>query len=363
MQQFGIQSQTLRLNHHGTDSFLTDLDPYIVVFDRFITEEQFGWRVTEFAPNAIKILDTEDLHSLRASRKLALDQDKPFTTRSWIQHELTKREVASIYRCDLSLIISEFEMELLERKLKIPSSLLLYLPFLLEPLDRSACEALDTFEEREHFIFLGTGKHPPNIDAIKWLKNEIWPLIRKELPEVQLHIYGAYLPRHILEMEHPPGGFLVKGRVDDAEGVMAAAKVNLVPLRYGAGLKGKLIMGLSLGTPGVATKIAAEGLHGYPLKIAKSINSAADFAAQAVNIYKNEAVWGNLQKEGFEIINNQFNKDGFYRKFGKRLKMLQKNLEEHRNENFTGAMLLHHTMAGSKYMAKWIALKNSRDIN
>ena len=93
----------------------------------------------------------------------------------------------------------------------------------------------------------------PNIDAIRWLKNEIWPLVRKQLPTVNLRIYGAYLPESILQLHQPKEGFLVLGRADNAKEVLGEARVSLAPLRFGAGIKGKLVDSMICGTPSVTT--------------------------------------------------------------------------------------------------------------
>src|SRR5690606_4752526 len=123
-----ISVKSILLNDASFDEFIQELNPSIVIFDRYITEEQFGWRVTENCPNALKILDTEDLHLLRKAREEAVKNGKPAVAANLFL-DIAKRELASILRCDLSLIISEFEMELLQNTFKIPSDLLYYLPF------------------------------------------------------------------------------------------------------------------------------------------------------------------------------------------------------------------------------------------
>lgn len=363
LQKLGVQTVNLLLNHHSFDTFLQELNPNVVLFDRFITEEHFGWRVTEFAPNAIKILDTEDLHSLRYCRKREVENENDFQISSWVQNELTKREVASIYRCDLSLIISEYEIQLLEKELKIPLSQLLYLPYMLDPITDTDRSAWLPFDTREHFIFIGNGKHSPNTDAIKWLNEEIWPLIRRDLPKAELYIYGAYLPKAILELNQPATGFLVRGWVADAHLAMSCARINLVPLRYGAGIKGKLILGMRQGTPSTVTKIGAEGVSGLLHNAGCSNRNAAEFAEQAVRMYTNRRQWLKAQLNGVHIINDQFNKSAHYTRLRQNLAILEKDLEQHRAKNFTGSMLLHHTMAGNKYLAKWIASKNAHASN
>ena len=225
----GIEKVRIKLNDSSFDDFVTDLDPSIVIFDRFLTEEQFGWRVSEFAPNALRILDTEDLHSLRDTRQALFEKSIPFTFGAWRENDTTKREIASIYRCDLSLIISTYEMWLLTDILKMDSSQLLHLPFMLDALEEKTLAAWPSFENRKDFVCIGNGKHAPNVDAIIWLKKEIWPLIRKKLPDANLHIYGAYLPQHIRQMDNHKEGFRIMGWAESASSVLTAG-----PSRFSA---------------------------------------------------------------------------------------------------------------------------------
>ena len=132
-------------NDNAFDALILELNPDIVVFDRFYTEEQFGWRVSEICPNAIKILDTEDLHFLRFAREKCFLEKREITFQDFV-NEVFVREIASIYRCDLSLIISEFEMKFLQNNFSIASQILYYLPFLVDSIQE---EALNSFENRK----------------------------------------------------------------------------------------------------------------------------------------------------------------------------------------------------------------------
>lgn len=123
-----LKAVNIRLNDTSFDELLKEFQPDFVVFDRFVTEEQFGWRIHEFSPNAMKILDTEDVHFLRKSREVAYKNGKAID----FDHPMRLREIASILRCDISLIISEVEMNLLIEDCRIDPNLLLYLPFLEE---------------------------------------------------------------------------------------------------------------------------------------------------------------------------------------------------------------------------------------
>jgi len=125
-----------------------------VLFDRFMIEEQFGWRVAEQCPNALRVLDTEDLHCLRKGRQQAL-KDQAFFDKSYLQNETAKREIASVLRCDLTFMISQVEIEILVNQFKINEHLLYYLPFLLEPITKEEQKQLPNYKDRNHFITIG----------------------------------------------------------------------------------------------------------------------------------------------------------------------------------------------------------------
>ncbi|WP_299799543.1 glycosyltransferase [uncultured Maribacter sp.] len=349
-------SQDIKMNDSSFDVFVKELKPDVVLFDRFLSEEQFGWRVAENCPDALRILDTEDLHSLRHVRELCIKKDIPFTTDAWLADDKTKREIASIYRCDLSLIISSYELELLTKVIKIDNSLLLLLPFMVDEITTES--KWNSFNERKDFVFIGGGKHAPNIDAIKCLKSTIWPLIHTQLPEAKLHVYGAYLPQQILEMHNPAGAFLVHGRAEDVNEVMQSAKVCLVPLRFGAGIKGKLLSAMQNGTPSITTSIGAEGMHGILDWNGSIKDDFSEFASAAVRLFTTELEWQNAQVQGKTLVNTLYNKHSLEHIFIDKINQLQKGLITHRIQNFTGALLQHQTMTATKFMSKWIEEKN-----
>jgi O-antigen biosynthesis protein len=255
----GFRVQKIELNSPSFNTFIEEFNPAIVVYDRFMMEEQFGWRVIQSCPNALTILDTEDLHFLRKFREERL-KEAAVPSSALRKSDLARREIASIYRCDLSLIISEAEMHLLKHDFGVPKSILLYLPFMQEPISSERMKELPAFEERTNFISIGNFKHAPNVDAVHYLKNMIWPLIHKDLPGAQIHIYGAYPTPALLKLNDPATNFHVKGRADDAVEVVKNARVSLAALRFGAGLKGKLTEAMSCGTPVVTTEAGAEGM-------------------------------------------------------------------------------------------------------
>ena len=356
----GISQVAIELNHESFDTFVKQLNPDIILFDRFMMEEQFGWRVAEQCPDALRILDTEDLHCLRKGRQLAFKDNKPFDE-SYLFNDIAKREIASIYRCDFSLMISEVEIEILKTQFKVPDNLLLYLPFLLEEISESSTNNLLAFDERQHFITIGNFLHEPNYNSILYLKESIWPLIKKQLPKAELHIYGAYASQKVNQLQNNKDGFLIKGFANDVNEVMQNAKICLAPLRFGAGLKGKLIDAMQNGTPCVMTTIAAEGMFGNSQPNGFITDSPEDFANKAVKLYESKPDWKAYQNNGFAIIYKRFQKAEFLEHLYSKIDTISQNLSSHRRNNFTGQLLQHHTLQSTKFMSKWIEAKNQKE--
>lgn len=356
LDDYGITSQSIALNCESFDEYVKAYNPDIVMFDRFMMEEQFGWRVDKHCPNAVKILDTEDLQCLRNARHEAQKGEREFTT-SDLHSDIAKREIAAILRCDLSLIISSFEMSLLNSVFKVEPSLLHHLPFMV---DLSALpKTTKSFDERAHFMTIGNFRHAPNWDAVLYLQ-KIWPLIRKQLPQAELHIYGSYPPPKATALNNPKTGFLIKGWADNAYDVMQSARVCLAPLRFGAGIKGKLLEAMIMQTPSVTTNIGAEGMQNdlpWPGKLA---NNAEDFANAAVELYNNQTDFEHAQQAGNTLLNTLYDKVKLSAALINKIDVISSDLTAHREKNFTGQMLKHHTMRSTQYMAQWIAEKNKK---
>ncbi|MBB1405186.1 glycosyltransferase family 4 protein [Pseudoalteromonas sp. SG44-5] len=356
LDDFGISSQSIALNCESFDDYVKAYAPDIVMFDRFMMEEQFGWRVDKHCPNALKILDTEDLQCLRNARHEAHKGEREFTTND-LHSDIAKREIAAILRCDLSLIISSYEMSLLNDVFKIEPSLLHHLPFMVDL--NTLPTSTKTFEQRQHFMTIGNFRHAPNWDAVLYLQ-QIWPLIRKQLPKAELHIYGSYPPPKATALNNPKSGFLIKGWADNAFEVMQSARVCLAPLRFGAGIKGKLLEAMIMQTPSVTTNIGSEGMHNelpWPGKIA---NTAEDFANAAVEMYNNQGEFEQAQQDGNTLLNTLYDKAQLSAALIQKVDSISSDLNAHREKNFTGQMLKHHTMRSTQYMSQWIAEKNKK---
>ncbi|GAA3653747.1 glycosyltransferase family 4 protein [Flavivirga jejuensis] len=352
-----IDQIPIELNHASFDIFIKELHPDIVLFDRFMMEEQFGWRVTEHCPKALRIIDTEDLHCLRKGRHQAFKDDKTFD-RSYLFNDTAKREIASIYRSDLSLIISEAEMDILKKEFKVDDALLHYLPFMLDGVSGEATEKLLNFDDRQHFITIGNFLHNPNYNAVLYLKETIWPLIKKQLPKAELRVYGAYASQKVNQLHNIKEGFLIKGFAEHVNDVMQQARVCLAPIRFGAGLKGKLVDAMQNGTPCITTTIGAEGMFGSLEPNGFIEDTPENFVNRAVDLYTNKSLWEEKQQNGFQIINGRFNKGDFQKELSNKITQMVDELSNNRLNNFTGQMLQHHNMQSTKFMSKWIEEKN-----
>ena len=357
LDKLNIQTFDILLNDSSFDALIKEINPDTVLFDRFLAEEQFGWRIAENCPEAIRILDTEDLHLLRKARQVAYQNNGKVSLKH-LANDLAKREIASIYRCDLTLIISKYEMNLLKKTFKIDESLLHYVPFLLNELNLETLHSYPDFKDRNHFISIGNFKHEPNWNSVLYLKTVIWPLIREKLPKAQLHIYGAYATEKVMQLQNKKEGFIIKGWAKSTVESFTNAKVCLAPLQFGAGLKGKLIDAMLFGTPSVTTNIGAEAMHAKLPWNGFIADNPTEFALKSIELYTDENLWNNAQLKGVEIINTCYPKEKYEGKLLNKIDDIQKNIVQHRLKNFIGAILLHHTIQSTKYMSKWIEKKN-----
>lgn len=367
----GIREVPIELNNSSFDTFISELAPDIVLFDQFMMEEQFGWRVEKHCPDALRILETSDLQSLRHARHQRLkdrlkinDEQTDFTElfapalheefQLMASTDLAKREIAALYRCDLNLMISEVEIDLLVEEFGLPRQILHWCPLMIDLPDTAA----PGFEERAHFLSIGNFRHAPNWDAVLWMKTTLWPLIRARLPRAQLHIYGAYTPPKATALHNPAQGFHIMDWAEDALEVMSAARVCLAPLRFGAGIKGKLLEAMLCGTPSVTTPIGAEAMHGdapWPGAVALDANT---FAEQAVQLYEDPARWQQAQIQASALLQQRYQRSVHGPRLINRIADCRQHLAQLRNDNFTGAMLRHHTLKSTQYMAQWIEAKN-----
>ena len=376
----GVNVQSVALNCSSFNALIADIAPDVVVFDRYMTEEQFSWRVKEVCPNALRVLNTEDLHSLRHARHEAVKKHGDASL-AHLHSELAQREIASIIRSDLTLVISKKEMALLTEHYGVPLAQLQYHPLVVGPSISSA----PSFEQRSHFIHIGNFRHAPNWDAVLQLKQHLWPSIKKALPHAELHIYGAYPPKKATQLHNEKQGFLVKGWASDVESVMINAKALIAPLRFGAGIKGKLLDAMRCGTPSITTWIGAEGIAEDSVDVDSSMNAKAenevknlqsvqwpgalcdadtsdaavirDYVERAVALYEDEKVWNLANKHTASLL-DVFKQQQPEVPLIERINELNQGLDKHRDTLFMQSLLWHQTLAASKYMSQWIEAKS-----
>lgn len=348
----GVQEHAIVLNDSSFQDFVKKLNPCIVVYDRFIIEEQFGWRFRESCPSALQILNTEDLHFLRKARRAVYLNGGTIT--DYLRNNYVMRELGAIYRCDLSLIISKFEHDFLMTEFNMSDKLLHYLPLCIPSQKFS-----ETFhKQRKDFMYIGNFNHPPNKDGFVFLMERIWPDIYEQLPHTQLHIYGAYMSDHLKSKYSKVPGVVIHGYIENVHAVMQQHQLLLAPVTYGAGLKGKVLTAMANGLPMVLSEVAAEGIFNLNEDFVTEISSPLTFVQKAVRIYKDKNVQNQIAQIGFETLANSFDFTNHFALFENRLKSKRTQLTADRLDNIVGSILSHDQHKAVKYFSLWIEEKN-----
>jgi len=243
------------------------------------------------------VFDTVDLHFLREQREAELAGT---AAAARIAETTRTEELALIDQADATLVVSEFERELLADL--VPDA-----PVIVVSNIHSLHPRGKPFEQRDGLVFVGGFQHPPNLDAAEWLIEEILPLIRRELPDVTLHLIGSKMPDRLKQRKAP--GLRVHGFVSDLEPFMNGCRISLAPLRYGAGVKGKVNQAMSHGLPVVATSCAAEGMyteHEHDILVA---DDGVAFAAEVCRLYRDGDLWQRLAENGRINVDRHFSLD------------------------------------------------------
>ena len=323
LKQLGYECISLRLNDLGLVDYFKSKAYKVAFFDTFLMEEKLVWVIREAIPECINVLDTQDLHFLRRARSKA----PSFSTADHklnLNNSYTYREMASIYRCDLSLIISLPEMKLLQNKFHVNSKSLLYLPFLYD--DALFYESKkNKFSTRSGLILLGNFLHIPNLDQAKFVIQQLSETIGEKLPNCSIKIIGAFPSQHLIDLAKNKKNIELLGYQDDLVAHFAACRMMIAPLRFGAGLKGKLFEAM---------------LH------------------QLTAVYLSESNWKKAQKHQHQLLSTHFLKSDFENQLIGKLEEIQKHVQEHRNGLFHQNFFNYHQLQSTKYFSKWIELKN-----
>ncbi|MFT3762145.1 MAG: glycosyltransferase [Pseudoxanthomonas sp.] len=250
------------------------------------------------APRARIVFDTVDLHGLRERRAAELAGDALLLR---MAQASTASELAVVADADATLVVSGYERDWLHEN--APGARVEVLSNLHEVHGPGL-----PFAQRRDLVFVGGFRHPPNVDAVLWFAREAFPSIRQRLPGVRLHCIGGDVPPEIRALSSQPG-IAVHGHVADIAPYMDGARIALAPLRFGAGVKGKVNLSMAHGQPVVATSCAVEGMHlrdGHDVLVA---NEPAAFADAVVRLYGDEALWNMLSRNGLDNVATHFSPD------------------------------------------------------
>jgi len=264
-----------------------------VILSRVDVAREFVPLVKRHCPKALRVFDTVDLHFLRESRRAQVASDLAESHAD----RLKQQELAVARACDVTVVVSSVERELLAREapdLQVELVSLIVTPSRTEP----------PFADRQGILYVANFHHPPNGDALEDYLRNIHPLVLQRLPDVCLTVIGAHVPERLQRLASDSVRFA--GPVADLRPMFASARLSIAPLRYGAGIKGKVMTSLAYGVPAVTTTIGAEGMdvrHGEDIMIA---DAAEAFAEAVVSLHSDERLWTKLAMQGFDAVAAQF---------------------------------------------------------
>lgn len=268
-----------------------------VIMCRMPFARQYIADVRRYAPQAKQVFDTVDLHFLRLSRRAEVQDDPHLRSEAALWRS---RELELMHGTDCTVVVSGEEQALLaDIAPGVPV-------FVISNIHRIAAEPAWN-EERRSILFLGNFHHDPNVDAVRNLARTILPLVRGTLPGVTLEIAGGYPPGTIEDLAEE--GIVIHGHVPDLGPLFRRARVFAAPLRYGAGVKGKLHMSMAYGVPFVTTSVGAEGMHlrdGIDALIADDEHA---FAACITRLYGDRALWERTAAAAQDILRKHFSDD------------------------------------------------------
>jgi GT2 family glycosyltransferase/glycosyltransferase involved in cell wall biosynthesis len=253
--------------------------------------------IRQFAPQALFAFDTVDLHFLRAERLADLEGGAAAKSAARARRD---EELALIRRADVTIVVSSVEREVLAQL--APDAKVLRLSTIHEPLPGGK-----PFAEREGLVFIGGFQHPPNVDAVLWYAREVLPLLRERLPGVRTYVIGSKVPATIRALAAPD--LVVTGFVPDVAPFFTSCRASIAPLRYGAGVKGKVNLAMSYGLPVVATSAAVEGMHLVAGEDAMVADEPRAFVDAIARVYADETLWTKLARAGVENVRRHFSRE------------------------------------------------------
>lgn len=248
-----------------------------------------------FAPKAKLIFDTVDLHHIREAQEAELSKSDTLKK----QAQATKEaEYALIENCDETWVVSETEQFALQSL--FPKKIIRRVSN-IHPLRY----AMPKFLERKDILFVGNFRHPPNQDGLQWFLETAWPMVNEIRPDIALHVAGAGAPEALIKATTNMN-VVFHGHVDDIENMIDKSRINIAPLRYGAGAKGKISQALSSGLPTIATSVAADGMQLIDKESVLLADNPEAFVSSLVALYDDEYLWNSLSKNGYVVAEEFF---------------------------------------------------------
>lgn len=242
--------------------------------------------IRRYCPAARILFNTVDLHYLRLEREALLEKDDQ---KMQFARDLKKLEYDAIRSVDAATVVSAEEHRGLREAL--PDAPLHLLPFTRHIEGPSAM-----FRQRRDIVFVGGFKHPPNTDAVLWFASAVFPKLKDRLPDVRFYIVGADPPPEVQKLAGPDR--IVTGFVQDLSSLLGQMRVSVAPIRYGAGIKGKIGTALAAGLPVVATSAAAEGMNLVDGRDALIADDPDEFALKIEKLYCDERLWRRISESG-----------------------------------------------------------------
>src|SRR5205809_79351 len=237
-----------------------------------------------YAPQSRVIFDTVDLHFLREDREARLTRDPEARQKAQdkqrLEHEL-------IDEADETWVVSSVEQQLLQQKRPDKS-----IQIVSNIVDIPGSNT--PFALRRDWLFIGGFQHTPNIDAVTFFLNEIYPLVRHRLPGAKFYIIGDKAPPEVVAMANE--NVIVTGLQTDVRPFFESARLSVAPLRFGAGVKGKINQSMAFGVPVVATSLAVEGMDLTDHEDVLVADQPEDFARAVIELYESEELWSRLSR-------------------------------------------------------------------
>jgi GT2 family glycosyltransferase/ubiquinone/menaquinone biosynthesis C-methylase UbiE/glycosyltransferase involved in cell wall biosynthesis len=273
--------------------------------------------VRRWCPQAKVLFHTVDLHYLRMSREASLLGD---ASKQEASEQMKKVEFDSIRGADASIVVSMTEQEILHREL--PDQKIHVFPLIMEVNGTSK-----TFDDRCDIVFVGGYQHMPNVDAVIYFVTEIMPILRERLPGVRFYAVGSNVPAEIEALAGED--VIITGFVEDLAPLLDRMRVSVAPLRFGAGIKGKIGTSMAAGLPAVATPLAAEGMSLTPGQNILVADGAQAFAEAVVQLYQNEPLWKQISDSGIAFAESAWGAEAAWTTLDSILQDLGLNVERH----------------------------------